>query len=745
MLNELAHVVASLDRLGTDTGSRHPRINPMPRNSALLVVRIADDGAPSSIGIVDGARATKLFRVEHGSPGTSFPGFNLPTPLRSLADANADQAKVAIDALLKERSKKHGSMAALVGAAADLFKLSTPRGFTAKQEEQFVRSTGELVDELSAALQSASAELHNVRHLLDSVSKAKRTLAQFAETVANRLVSADGFDRETILLIQDILFGVLDWKKRSAGIATSDYWRQKAEQDEGAKQPVYLDLDAPDHRFKPVAHPQTSDLLNAELLRLKLPGARASSAKPRARPTTAIDAFSGEPVPLQDKYAGKTVGHIANFILFSANTKEVRALRRYGLEGSALFPASAALAQKMSDALLFLTSDQQVGRTCAPIPSAHSKKRDLLIAYLEEAPDFAANLADMFGGEAQAFNDADFWERASSVLAALEGELAKNPDINVRLLALCSLDPGRKQLSLHRQFRAADVVDAARRWTEGARNMPRISIWFWDKQAKQSVFKSNVVPHPLDVASVLNRVWSSDAKAGYAPSYQRIVSASDAYDVFFHRGSGTRATLERCLGILIARSGAPLIRLGAQKASRDWQSLGDPARWHCAKAVSLLGIFLQQLDQPKDIFMKEPVYQLGQLLALADSLHQQYCKHVRGDKAPTQLIGNAIFNTALEQPVFALARLAERLAPYQAWARTFKNTDPNVKSGWEKALLGRLRECAARFVEDVDGVIRIRADELPSRMTDLDKAKLLLGYLADTYEPETTTPTSEKS
>lgn len=135
--------------------------------------------------------------------------------------------------------------------------------------------------------------------------------------------------------------------------------------------------------------------------------------------------------------------------------------------------------------------------------------------------------------------------------------------------------------------------------------------------------------------------------------------------------------------------------------------------------------------------MKEPVYQLGQLLALADSLHQQYCKHVRGGEAPTQLIGNSLFNTALEQPVFALARLAERMAPYQAWAKTFKNTDPTVKSGWEKTLLRLLRDCASRFIEDVNGVFRIRADELPARMTDLDKAKLLLGYLADIQESKT--------
>jgi hypothetical protein len=186
----------------------------------------------------------------------------------------------------------------------------------------------------------------------------------------------------------------------------------------------------------------------------------------------------------------------------------------------------------------------------------------------------------------------------------------------------------------------------------------------------------------------------------------------------------------------------PLAALAAAKhkcesLKTNKPTLGDVVRWQSLKAIALFGIFLRQLNQQYSIFMKEPVYQLGQLLALADSLHEQYCKHVRDGKTPTQLIGSSIFNTALEQPVFALARLAERMVPYQAWAKTFKNTDPNVKSGWEKTILRLLRECASRFIEEVDGVFRIRADELPARMTDLDKAKLLLGYLADIQISET--------
>jgi CRISPR-associated protein Cas5d len=129
----------------------------------------------------------------------------------------------------------------------------------------------------------------------------------------------------------------------------------------------------------------------------------------------------------------------------------------------------------------------------------------------------------------------------------------------------------------------------------------------------------------------------------------------------------------------------------------------------------------------KKNFMQEPITQVGRLLALADSLHQQYCKHVRKGESPSQLIGNALFNTALDQPVFALARLAERLTPYQAWARTFQSNDPDAGVGLVKYFLSEIATCTAA----------IRVEDLPPKMSDADKAKLLLGYLADHPKSET--------
>ena len=149
-----------------------------------------------------------------------------------------------------------------------------------------------------------------------------------------------------------------------------------------------------------------------------------------------------------------------------------------------------------------------------------------------------------------------------------------------------------------------------------------------------------------------------------------------------------------------------LIALGAVKTTHEWTGLSDVVRWQSLKSVALIGILLNQLGQNRRDFMQEPTAQIGRLLALADSLHQQYCKHVRKGESPSQLIGNALFNTALDQPLFALARLAERLTPYQAWARTFQSKDPDAGVGLVKYLLGEIAACTAA----------IRLEELPQRL-----------------------------
>lgn len=728
MLNELSQVVESLARLGVATDSRHPRINPMGKNKDLLVVSLSPDGKPNRVEILAGDVAANLFRVEHGSAGSSFPGFNVPTPLRCLNEAPGEVLLPAVEHMLALKKKKDASAHDLASAVAALFSLSKPRDFTPSQKKQFERSCVELVDELQEKMAGAPAGLPNFVSLLILIAENKPTLDSLAGSLAELLAAAgNDSSRDALLLFQDILFGTLDWKKRQTPIATPDYWKDKAKQDKNANQPIYLDLANTDTRFKRVAHRETSALINAALLKAD---ANAPAGVPKGG-VAGLDAYTGQTVELQDKFpVGPKVAELGNLKLFSVNTNEVHALCRYGLEGSEAFPVAAALVQKMSDALLHLASEDKRGISCRAIPSAQPDKRDLLIAYIEGELEFREQMAEMFGGEASVFSDADFAAIARPVIESLEAKVAANPNLNVRLLSFCPIDKAKKQISLNRSFRAVDVVRAAKDWQAGARNVPDVSVWFYDKAAKQSVFRSQTTPCPLELASTVNRVWSSDAKGGFTSSVQRAMSSADAYDAFMVDSPLSRQKAERALALLVQRVSTVLAALGAVRTTREWTSLSDPVRWHSLKAIALFGILLRQLGHHQQSFMQESITQIGRLLALADSLHQHYCKHVRKGESPSQLIGNALFNTALDQPVFALARLAERLTPYQAWARTFQSEDPNAGVGLVKYFLGEIATCTAA----------IRIEELPARMSDADKAKLLLGYLADHSKNETTKP-----
>lgn len=115
--------------------------------------------------------------------------------------------------------------------------------------------------------------------------------------------------------------------------------------------------------------------------------------------------------------------------------------------------------------------------------------------------------------------------------------------------------------------------------------------------------------------------------------------------------------------------------------------------------------------------MSSAPFLIGRMLKLADELHALYCKEVRDNNLPPQLIGNSMMTAALESPVQALAQLALRLKPYYGWAQTFKGTE---KGNLGRYFVGLYGEVAAELVKQ----------QLPSRLNDTERAEMLLGYLA---------------
>ena len=112
--------------------------------------------------------------------------------------------------------------------------------------------------------------------------------------------------------------------------------------------------------------------------------------------------------------------------------------------------------------------------------------------------------------------------------------------------------------------------------------------------------------------------------------------------------------------------------------------------------------------------MHKSPFLVGRMLALADTLHKEYCVHHRKD-VPSQLIGNATMGIALDNPVSAMARLAERLPVYQSWANTTEGD-----KGWAGWALSEMGKTSPKLAD----VLR------PEPCNDLANAQMPLGYLA---------------
>lgn len=718
----------------------------MGKSSALLLIELDSQANPERVKILPGEVAGTLMRVAHGSAGSSFPGFNLPLPLRVLSSkTDINSLRQFVD--IQRSTDASGSD--VVRAFTNLFNEATRAVFTPSQSNQFRRSTRELVGWLKTDFAGSGPELENFRVLLDIVDKAQLELANFAEALANCICRLQtGLSRDEIIFFGDLLFGKTHLPKYTDALGSEGYWRAKELADRKSQgRPAFLDLEGGNTNNYPVADPRTGRLLNQYLLSLNPPPYDRSRVMParRTKPAEqklqkAKDAYTGQDCTISDKFPEPKLAFLGSTKLFSNNTTEAGCFYRYGLGDAETFKMSADLAGKMSGAIFTLAGDDlalpalggrpSVGRTCRAIPGNRDNLA-LLIAYLEDEPDAQDPYVELFGTEAAKHDDPDFSASTEPVLEALEGKVTANPNQLVRLFVIASLDKANSQVSLSRSFTVREVMAAAEEWQAGAANCPPVTLLFVNKETRKPTPKQRTVPSPLEIASVLNKVWTSRQDGGFRADFNRAISVSDAYDIFVFPAHPPAAKVQFALGILLTRMRNLFVATGSLKATSDFRFLNEPTRWQVLKGTALIGIFLYQLGYRYDTFMKEPTYQLGRLLAYADSLHQQYCKHVRGGSMPTQLIGNALFATALEQPCFALARLAERLGPYQAWAKTFRNTNPEVKSGYEKTLLKLIGECSAHFIEQHEGSFVIRVDELPLRMSDVDKAKLLLGYLAD--------------
>lgn len=718
MLNELEQLRRSLSANGIQTSAWHPWIKPLAKYTTLLV-RLNGQGEPASVVELQRDRAAKLRNIQPDNQN-SFPAFNLNCPIfesPSGMDLNATTT-MAADAL----ESMHLAYEARQGKVPALDRL-----------RRLLREfpTNELTGPF--LVRAADPLLGSTLQLLQLLNNGWQSPEEFLRSFAVALIDAIRRGDISNELMLDVLFGRLSKK--------------------GVREPwqciLFLDLEDLSPFQSAVADPNTAASWSAALL-------SGSDAGGEAAIECALDGRTGPGIG--DKMPNPNLPLLGGTYLFSMNS-EIPCQTRYGRSSTAIFPVTRHAIQGANDALLHMTAANYKGKTWSPVPSGTGEKPDLLIAYIEEAPDLGTPAA-VFGTADEEDEDGVDEESSSSGQMSLfigrlnallnAVQMKGGPEVrgarNLRLFVLSTIDKGRKQVLFDARYNVAKMEQARDHWIEGAQNVPALQVQVFQGRGKKTSERSGSIPSPLAVARSFRDLW---IRKGERSEKVPGVSLARLYKLLLDPDEAdAKSLLERYLplkvDLLIAaglpdrndKTGEVYLRTGA--------ALSGPARFDLLTSVAVLGILLNLLRRTKGTYMNERDYLLGQLLQFADRLHIFYCKGVRGGQIPPQLLGNANVSMMMQSPKRAFDVLAERMPLYQAYATQIANQPSAAEAAQNSQRQANLPtaqsgpvekeftpQAEARWLLNRLGAIsEALAQQAPlENTTVITRALLLLGYI----------------
>lgn len=690
MLNELYELSLSLERVGITPTDWHPDLKELPKvakATPCFKVYLAEDGAIAEIeSIEDSTKIEGLRKWQSGGNGYSFPCFNVKPLFKAYAGDIADSAeRKNYDDWIKELKKIQSSNATslldnCMDSALSLWGNDDNRRISA--------CLGSIPSELNKILGTAPNEYSSITSLI------KRCCKTSSEKFLLQLV---------IALKARIVKNPSDCEKYVSFLLHC-----------GTKPPniqLILELDDGLSAFPiPAANSKNHSWINQRLLTNPK---SASSVDVSTKKYT--DAFGFARNDWKNKLPEVKVPNLG-LVKLRAMNKESLCQTRYRQVDATSFVVGADVRKRVKGALEWLTDDERNGKTWGSVSSARDDN-EILLVYPSEIPQTPVAAVAMFGGAATntATQTARFVDYAEDVTKALHSISRPLKDVDIRVFALRKMDKARTQISCARQYSAARLIDAATEWRTGCSNVPNIEIKQWGKEkGTKPEWCSLEIPFPMEVIWCLNTPWPKAADD--AKKRLREFSSSDGIGLLLDEGVRLKPLLERALHAAIRNGGNLLIAMARTQHEGGVHKVIGKYGKQKLLLPSLLGLLLAKLDFKKEDYMKTAPYLIGRMLSLADQIHYQYCQHVRKGSAPSQLIGNALMATALEEPEKALALYAQRILPYQAWARTAKGEEEKL-AGWFLGQLGKV--CS-----------EVALIEVPRRCADADKAQMMLGYLA---------------
>lgn len=679
MLNELYLLSRNLQKCGIQVSKPHQCVE-SPGKSEGFIVGINSIGLPESIEHVTAEQMKNLWTLRKGNHN-SFPFVKIKKPTW----------KVAVSSPLykdfKGKKRSNEKIKLLVEVSQHEFN---------DQDFSLAQWTKERITEINGK----DEKLRALADLTSRMPINKDASIKFVKKLTELILH--NIQEQTVDLAKTILIG--DLKERDQKIVCDV--------------PLFFDVsDWAKYQCR-VASPEMGMLVSKYL-----PRATIDNQDGR------ISAFGGIGLK-KDPYPKRKFGPAGQSYLFSMN-EDAQCHYRYGKIASGIFPISSDEVESMDGGLQWRIADERKGKTWQGVPNI-KRKQDLLIAYLEEKPENAIELANIFAApdvKESEIAEAAYENKTRTACDALRGVPGLNDNSQVNVLVISKIDEGRAQVVLSTAYSIRNIIQSMEEWETASNNRPAFYLCLPPaRKGEKAMHVEPMCPSPTDVMKCFQNQW---IKNGLDKHDVPGIALRHVYDLFLGDTMIAQQAASNLLSLFLQRIGELLV--GYSGADHTSEVLKFEAikkylpdtRKVVLHGISILVIVLYKLGIKKEVYMKNAAFNVGRMLALADKLHCEYCINVRGkndsneDKTksiPAQLIGNALMRTALDNPLKGLSLLSERLLIYQAWVT--KAQGENI--GLAKWVLGQMGQVSGELGNA----------DIPKQADDTVKAQVLLGYLA---------------
>ncbi len=711
MLNELQMLSQALDINRINIPVSHPWIKGVRKGEALLV-NVTKEGKIASLEYCSPEQVKSFWNIEESNKAT-FPKINTD-PLWGCLKDSEFLKKIAEAGAKEDRESWFAQIEELLKSYPDIHPSDTEKKNAAWKKDKWNRLYKFSHEVILPNLSDDNAGLADLIHCFDIF----------------KTFSEDAFDSLFVQITQMLVSNLKNGRLDCFDLA-QDLFIGKP----GSKQQPQVTLIFNNSNKKTLV----ADINESTSL------AKALSSAGNGEKTYLCPLTGKMTQGTVDKFPNPNLPMLGNTFLMAMN-KDAECHTRYRKIGSEVFPVSKEASDRLDNVIRYITSDDHELKTWMSVSSgkwegnSKKEKRDLLICYAEDMPELQnAELALLMGGNSDS-SEQRFESISSVVCDVLQRNRAIGTNSKIRIFVIRRISKGQSQIVLNDFCSTAELFKAVNVWKQAASNHPPYALYLPRKKGEKTEKLAPFVPLPADLLHLIQYQW---IREGTESSKLDGCSLLSAYDLFFERGGRTQTAARATLQMIIQRMRPLLAGIGRAGNASDRDILDKysiPAKHATLQAVAFLGIVLFKLNHTKEKYMKDPGYNVGRLLSLADCLHKEYCRHVRKKKMdgnkeegeiPNQLLGNATLQMALDNPVRGLARLSERIAPYKAWVDRVHGEEYRLAL-WTKKQMGIVSELLSEIT-------------IPDSTDDVLKAQILLGYLAHAESKQENTNEGDKN